>query len=63
MAELREAGDRVVGERLYVVARKINNPRKSKVHSSTHYRMETKAITSAWCEVEKAVKWIRDQDQ
>jgi hypothetical protein len=63
MAVLQGPGDRLTGERIRIVARKITPPRLSaSERSSRHKRMETIASDSVECTIEVPWKWFRDRD-
>lgn len=64
MAELVGTLDRLKGERIFIVARRIDDPRLSKTErSGTHKRMETTARDSVVCTIEAPFQWVLDRDK
>jgi hypothetical protein len=62
MVELTKQGDLVRGEKVHIVARRIDPPfRSTNERSGTHGRMETSARGSVVCVIEQSVAWVYQQ--
>jgi hypothetical protein len=62
MTVLTQAGDKLQGNRIRIVARKIDAPRLSwEERSGTHKRMFTVARDTVECIIEEPARWVMEK--